>query len=453
MIPVPFSINSYQNRSIPASAQRCFNLYPESIPEGKSQVVLHGTPGLKVFADAPHVGQVRGMCLMGGELYTVILDKLYKVSSAGSYTEIGAVSGSGRVYMATNGTDLAITTGGIGYVYDGAAFAQITDTDFPTAATCSFINQRIVFDSEFGFTYTELDDATSMAGSVNGTGSPDQAISVLTDHLEVWLFGETSIEVWYNSTSVSTPFERLQGAFIERGCAAKYSPAKMDNSVYWLGDDFAVYRAQAYAPIRISTPTVEREIQSYHTDDAFGFSYVEEGHSFYVLTFPTSRKTWVYDAATQRWHERGNFSAGRIRANCYIYAYDRHLVGDFENGIIYEMDLDTFTDNGETIQRIAVSPPIHSGGEDIFMSKLWIDMESGQGLTTGQGSDPQAMLQASDDAGVTWNNERWVTIGKKGKYRNRAIWRRMGTFFNRVYRLTISDPIKVVIIGAWGDYG
>lgn len=453
MNPVPFAINSYQNRSIPASAQRCFNLYPEGLTEGKNQVVLHGTPGLKVFSSPSKSEPVRGVVVHDGFLYAVIGQTLTRIEFNGVQTSVGTVEGVGLVTMASNGSQIAIATGATGYVY-GTSLVRISDADYPEASTCAFINQRIIYDSEFGFTYSELDDAGSMEGTVNGTGDPDPALSILVDHLEVWLFGEKSIEVWYNTgASTTTPFERLQGAFIERGCAAKHTPAKMDNTVYWLGDDFAVYRAEGYTPIRVSTPTVEREIQSYTSSNAFAFTYIEEGHSFYVLTFPSDKKTWVYDAATQRWHERGNYTAGRIRANCYAYCYGRHLVGDFENGIIYEMDLDTYTDNGDVIQRIAVTPPIHSGGEDIFMSKLWIDFESGTGLTTGQGSDPQAMLQSSDDSGVTWNNERWAKIGAKGKYRNRAIWRRMGTFFSRVYRLTISDPIKVVIIAAWADYG
>ena len=332
MIPIPFASQSYENRSLPVSAQRCFNLYPEIVTEGKSQLVLHGTPGTTLFGTGE--GKVRGMHVFNGVLYAVTGITLCSFDSSGNAISIGTINGTDFVRMADNGTQMAITTGGEGYVYDGT-LSQISDVDFPAANFVDFINQRMIYDSQFGFTYTELDAAQTMEGTVNGTGSPDQCISILVDHLEQWMFGEHSIEIFYNSGDATTPFERLQGAFIERGCGAKYTPAKMDNSVYWLGDDFAFYRAEGYTPMRISTPAIEHEIGLYsRKDDAFAFTYTMEGHTFYQVTFPTANKTWVYDAATQRWHERGHYTAGRHIANCYVYAYGKHLIGDFRNGNI-----------------------------------------------------------------------------------------------------------------------
>ncbi len=454
MIPIPFASQSYQNRSLPVSTQRCLNLYPESVSESKNQLVLHGTPGLKTFSTGS--GQVRGMEVMQGILYAVVGSTLYRVSEAGVLTSLGTVSGSGIVSMSNNGTQLTIVNGSQGYVYNGT-FTRITDSDFSPADTCDFIDQYTVYNKNGtgGFFISALDDSSDINSLdfAYAMGSPDDTLAVLVDHREVWLFGESSIEVWYNSGNSSFPFERLAGAFIERGCGAKFSPAKLDNSVYWMGDDFAFYRADGYTPMRISTPAIEHAIQSYSVKhDAIAYSYSEEGHSFYQVTFPTANKTWVYDTSTQRWHERGNYTAGRHRSNCYAYAYDKHLVGDFENGTIWEMDLDTYTDGDDPIQRIAISPPIHSNNVDLFMSKLWVDVESGSGLTTGQGSDPQAMLNHSDDGGRTWSNERWTTLGKIGKYTTQAIWRRLGTFTVRVFKLTISDPVKVVIIGAYGKF-
>ncbi len=449
MTPIPFASQAYENRSLPVSAQRCVNLYPEIVPDGKNQIILHGTPGLKSFASG--TGPVHGLHVMDNELYAVIDETLYRVSSSGVLTSLGAIKGKRRVSMSDNGTQLTIVNGK-GYVY-GSGLTKITDSDFPNASTTAFINQTTLFDSAFGFTYSALDDSASMDGTVSAMGDPDRVISILVDHLEVWVFNQESIEVWYNSGDATNPFQRLSGAFLEKGCGAKYSPAKMDNSVFWLGDDFGIYRAQGYTPVRISTPAIEYAIQSYsRKDDAFAFAYAEEGHTFYQITFPTAKKTWVYDAATQRWHERGNYTAGRHRANCYAYCYGKHLVGDFENGTIWELDLDTYLDGADPIQRIAAAPVIHNNGQDVFMSKLWIDVESGAGLTTGQGSDPQMMLNHSDDGGRTWSNERWVTMGKIGEYWKQAIWRRLGTFKSRIYRVVVSDPIKTVIIGAYGEF-
>jgi hypothetical protein len=111
----------------------------------------------------------------------------------------------------------------------------------------------------------------------------------------------------------TSPLQRIQGAFNELGCAAPYSVAKMDNGLFWLGRDRRgegiVYRANGYSGVRISTHAVEWQIQQYaDMSDAIAYTYQQDGHSFYVLVFPSANTTWVYDAATQAWHERAGFS-------------------------------------------------------------------------------------------------------------------------------------------------
>jgi hypothetical protein len=134
-------------------------------------------------------------------------------------------------------------------------------------------------------------------------GAPDLLISLIVDHREVWLFGETSTEVFFNSGNADFPLERIQGAFIQQGCAAKNTPARFGGSVVWLtaneqGQGMVV-KAQGYQPVRISTHAVEYAINQYASiDDAIGFSYQCEGHSFYVLTFPTAQR----DLGVRRQH-------------------------------------------------------------------------------------------------------------------------------------------------------
>jgi hypothetical protein len=61
---------------------------------------------------------------------------------------------------------------------------------------------------------------------------------------------------------------------------------------------------------------------------------------------------------------------------------------------------------------------------------------------------PQAMLRWSNDGGSTWSREYWVTIGQQGKYKNRAIWRRLGTARDRIFEVVVTDPVNFVIISA-----
>ena len=260
-----------------------------------------------------------------------------------------------------------------------------------------------------------------------------------------------------NSGNATFPFERIQEAFIEQGTGARHSVASGDNTVFFLDNIGRIMRVSAgYSPQVISTRHIEDEISDLSLfSDAIGFFYIQKGHGFYVLTFPTGDITWVYDVSTQTWHKRKSYpidtdgEESRWRANCYAFFEGMHIVGDWQNGKLYELDFDTYTDDTNTLRRYVDFPVIGDGENKVRHNKIQVDFEMGTGITTGQGSDPQAMLQWSDDNGKTWSNELWVTIGAMGKYGASAIWRRLGASKRRIYRVGVSDPIKVVITGAY----
>lgn len=455
MIKIPFGRQAYQSRSLPISSQRCMNLYAEEQhPDAKDQLPLHGTPGTVLWATVGN-GPIQAMEVMDGVLYVVSGGTLYSVNSAGTATSIGScVSGSGRVQMATNGTHLVIVDGSKGYSYSvSGGLAQITDAGFYASDTVTFQDGYFILNRNgtgqfyisgaYAVTFDALDFATA-------EGDPDDLKAVISNSRELWLFGAETSEVWWNS-GAAFPFERYQGTFIEKGCAAAHSPAKIDNTVFWLGDDRGVYAATGYQPQKISTPAIDYAFSNYTTvGDAFAYTYSQEGHKFYVLTFPTENATWVYDLQSKLWHERATgYPFGRHVSNCYAHAYSKHLVGDWANGKIYYFDLDVYTDNGTQIIRDVISPTVHDSSNPLFMSKMQVDVESGVGLVTGQGSSPQAMLRWSDDGGRTWSNEHWSSMGAIGEYFYRVIWRKLGMFRSRIFWLRISDPVKVTIISAY----
>ena len=291
---------------------------------------------------------------------------------------------------------------------------------------------------------------------------PDKLISLFVDHREVWLFGTQSVEVWYNAGTSPFPLARIQGAVNEFGCAATYSVAKLDNSLFWLGADARgqgiVYRANGYVGQRVSTHAVEYAIQSYGTiSDAIAFSYQQDGHAFYVLTFPTAQKTWVYDVSTGAWHERAGFANGqfiRHRANCQTFFNNKVVVGDFENGNIYAYDLDYFSDGDFPQKWLRSWRALPQGQNNLTRTAqhtLQLNCETGVGLITGQGDNPKVMLRWSDDGGHTWSNEHWTDMGKIGAYGYRAFWRRLGMtnkLRDRVYEISGTDPVKLAIMGA-----
>jgi hypothetical protein len=311
---------------------------------------------------------------------------------------------------------------------------------------------------------TSLLDGTSIdpLDFASTEGSPDGLVAVASNFREVWAFGTNSIEVWYDSGATDFPLQRIQGAFNELGCAAPYSVAKMDNGLFWLGRDRRgqgiVYRANGYTGVRISTHAVEWQIQQYSDlTDAIGYTYQQDGHSFYVLVFPSANTTWVYDAATQAWHERAGFSDGqftRHRGNCQMSFNNQIVIGDYQNGNIYAFDLDDFSDNGGIQKWLRSWRALPTGTNNLKRTTqhtLQLDCESGVGLNLGQGSEPQVMLRFSDDGGHTWSHEHWKSMGKIGEYYKRVIWRRLGMTVklrDRVYELSGTDPVKITIMGA-----
>jgi len=467
----PILGSSYVARSINAADARMVNLFPEIVPEaGKEPAFLNRAPGLNLLNTIGN-GPIRGLWAFSsndGTGFVVSGNQLFKIDNAYAPTLIGTIAGTGPVSMADNGTQLFIACNGPSFIYNANtnAFGAITDPDFPGAVTVAYLDGYFVFNEPNSqrLWVTALLDGTSIdpLEFASTEGSPDGLVAVIANFREVWAFGTNSIEVWSDTGALDFPLERIPGAFNELGCAAPYSIAKMDNGLFWLGRDRRgqgmVYRANGYAGQRISTHAVEWQIQQYaDITDAIAYTYQQDGHSFYVLIFPTANTTWVYDAATQAWHERAGFANGaftRHRSNCQMSFNNKVVVGDFENGNIYAFDLEDYSDNGQIQKWLRSWRALPTGQNNLKRTaqhSLQLDCESGTGLNLGQGSDPQVMLRWSDDGGHTWSNEHWVSIGKIGEYYRRAIWRRLGMTLklrDRVYEVSGTDPVKIAIMGA-----
>lgn len=459
----------YVARTVNAADDRLINLYPEATPDsGKTSGFLTRCPGTVLKATVGD-GPIRGMNVFNNLLYVVSGGELYSVDASWNTTLIGTVFlNEFPVSMANNGTQLFIACNGPSYVYDSSTstFQQITDPDFQGAVTVGYLDEYFVFNepnSQRLWVTVPL-DGTSIDGLdfVYADSSPDILVAVMVDHREAWLFGSNSVEVWYNANLPDFPLQQVQGAFLEVGCAAPYSPAKMDNSVFWLAQDARgygmVYRAAGYSPQRVSTHAIEYAIQQYgDISDAVGYTYQQDGHSFYMLTFPTVSKTWCYDTSIGIWHERASFENGefyRHRSNCQAFFNNLTMVGDFENGNIYSMTSSVYDDNGNTQKWVRSWRALPTGANDLKRSvqhSLQVDMETGIGLSEGQGSDPEVVLRFSDDGGHTWSYESTRKIGEQGNFGKRVIWRRLGMttkLRDRVYELSGTDPVKINILGA-----
>ena len=431
---------------------------------------MRGTPGLKRWLDlsATMPYGVRALHVMDDKLYSVMGDKFYAITDPQNYTEnsVSMTKSSGAVMMADNGSQVMLIQVGVnGYIYKSSDLTLnlITDSDFPTPGSLA-MQDYYFFVTQYNadrIWQSTLLDGTSWPNDGYGEAEirPDRAVRAISAGGELWVLNELTYEVFRNIGGTSNfSFQTIPGAFHETGCSAADSAATEHESLFWFDDNRMVRMSQGYSSKIVSPDELNRLFAGYGTvSDAKGFTYVDRGSSFYVLTFPTENITWAYNIASGTespiWHQWASFpSDGRHRSNCYAYFDGKMLVGDHQQGIIYELDPDTYDDDDHEIRSVLTLPSVITGGKEIPHNRLQVDMKTGVGLTNDHsvlnvGSNPVVGMEYSDDRKNTWANLRSREIGKRGKYKTRVFWTRLGRSENRAYRFTITDPVEREIYG------
>jgi len=471
---VPLTGGANEGRSTNISPEVCINWFYEKTGNGDSLV---STPGDTTLV-TPKTGEVRGGIEYNGKAYFVVGNTLYEVNSAGVATSRGTLNtSSGRVSMAHNGPQTRVTAynqhqifiadGTQWYIYDSDTSTLTGYTTDDAAATIqpstvTFIDGYFVFSTTDSdrFYITNLYQGTTVGGLDFATpeGDPDNLQAVAADRRDLFLFGQKTLEVWYNSGDPDNTFQRYQGGHSQTGCAAKWSVQRFDNTLIWLtenqrGNRMVATMGEAYSPKIVSTPEVNYRLSTYTTyDNAFGYTYQHEGHEFYCLTFPSHNVTEVYDASTQQWHQRGHTINGvfpnRERYNCHVFAFGKHLFGDFANGSIYQLDISVGTQSGTRIPRERITPILTDEEKRIRISEFQLDMQEGIG-DPNVATDTSMWLSYSKDGGHTYSDEVERSMGEAGEYAKRVIWRRLGWGRNWIFKLRTWSPQPMVLKGAY----
>jgi len=459
---VPFCGPSYTARSLNADTQRSLNCYPEMDNNSPRAVIaMYGTPGM-TFLGAIGSGPIRAMLREGQTTYVVSGSEVYSVVFTVGYvaTKRGDVgTATGPIGIASSGPEVLIVDGTAGWIVTTATniMTVIADVDFPTGVTRAAFQDGwflVTGDGTQKF-YKNESPYNGMAWNgldfASAEGSPDKTINVLSDHRELWLFGDSSVELWVNTGNASFPFERSGNTFIEHGCAAADSVAKLENTMFWLGTDDrgggVVWKAQGYTPVRVSTHGVEKALQSYTTvSDARAFTYQQEGHAFYVLNFPTADRTWVYDSTTDQWHERSwrepTFGTDHMwRAACHVFWNFDHLVGDYQVGNFYKLELGSNLDQGNPIKRLRTTQTMEKEQKRLFFPSLQVDMETGNGGTLS--------LRYSNDGGHSWSSAKTASMGSTQDAR--VIFKNLGSGRNRTWEISTISDAKFAVFGAVAD--
>ena len=402
--------------------------------------------------------------------------------NTGNYVVSGSQTVTSRTMYALNFSVLPSSDG----AFSGATVVDIVDNYFVynDPNTQQWAASNVLSPITYGLSY-----ASKFTG-------PDNLISLVCDHGQVYLLGERTSEVWADVGTFPFPFQRIPGSSSEHGISSPFSVSRLGNSFAYLAKNnrgqAEIVMMNGYFPQRISTHAVENTLVDQYIGDAVAYTYQLEGHETYVISFPSLDLTWAYDIATQMWHKwlwvDNNNVYHRHRSNCSAFFQGIVLVGDWQNGQIYQLDPTNYTDNGNTIRRLRRAPHLVTDLQRQYFDEFQIQFQPGVGTTglsnqegqfaqdpliiraaevltitpfeeliIGQQANinaltvttnPQAMLRWSNDGGSTWSNEHWSNIGQLGKYQNRIIWRRLGWSRDRIFEVVVTDPIKAVIVSA-----
>ena len=480
---------SYTSLSVNADAQRCLNLYLEVLEsqQGKNKFALYGTPGLKTFGTPLDNSPVRGLCAGDGRLFVVAGNNsisgvhYLEVNSAGAVIRNGGDmpgdNGDGTpARMFQNGTVVWIVVGGATY-YDIGGLSLLT----PTYATGGNVLAKMGAYVD-GYFMAQVPDTNTVQISppLDNTGvwdvlqsfskesAPDRLLGIWNDHGEIYLFGEETSEVWEDTGNGFNgfAFQRNPSGNMQVGISSPWTAASFHHGVGWLSQDsrggpVAMF-ATGFQPTRISTHAVEEKWATYPTaQDAEGYAYTENGHEFWAIHFLSGNASWYYDATASEqlgqpiWHERAyNGTTGRQRQHVHAFAFQKHIVGDYLTGQLWQQDLGTFTDGGAPITRMRTCPHLCSENLRAFGHQLEIEMEVGNGSLS-------PTIAWSNDRGHTFGVEhhgRLSTAQAVGSpnaqsvtenYSQRMILDRLGYWRDRIFRFTCSDNQKIALINAY----
>ncbi len=471
---------SYTSQSPNADAELCMNWYVERMESQGAKVpyVLYPCPG---FTSSATVAQSpgRGLFATGGltnRLFGVVGFKLYEYTSNGTVTNDRAdldSDGFPATFATNSAGQMMITSGGSLYCYtlSGDSIEKITTFSgggIPIRQVTYLSDRFVALDAtDSTFYWSAILDGSQSTGWDLGSATlrstePDPWVSMSVVQGQLWLLGSLTSDVYYTTNDPLSPYLPIPGALLEQGCAAGFSRCDLDSTLAWVGQNTngrgMIWRSSGYAPVRISTHAVEYAIQGYSTiADAVAFAYQDQGHSFYVVNFPTAGATWVYDTATQLWHQRGFWNVSQSAYTVYRVQYaascfNQNFVLDNSTGTLYTMSITVGTDvDGSAIRRERRSPHQWDGASlnRVFFPGMQIDMQTGLGLNADS-TVPSIDLTWSDDGGLTYpvQTKQAASAGNLGQYQVRVLYLQLGSSRDRVWRLVTNMTVPARLLQA-----
>lgn len=448
---------AYSLDNIEIDCQTCINWYAQAPENGGGQSALIPTAGL-VKKHALN-GAIKGMQRLSNNTLLIVSGATAYRITGGVSTIVGTVADSAYVTMADNGRVAVIATGANLYSVDLTTWAltEVIAEGFNGCQDIGFIDGRFVFavpnSGQYGWfglyslTYDALNFATA-------EGSPDDIVKLIVVGSEVWALGEHTTEVFYNTGDKDLPFRRVGGAFVSVGCDAPQTVAKLGSSLVFIAKTeaggYQVCMTQGYQAQRISTHAIEQVLMLADAKQASAFVYQQSGHGFYVLNLPDADRSFVFDALTGLWHERAwrdDLGAlHRFRGQHHAFDGSDNLVGDYENGNIYALRAEVFTDDGMPVYRERTIPYMPSEKKHVSYLRLELECSVNDALI-----EQNIDMSWSDDYARTWSVPMAQSLGINGADIQRLVWRRLGIGRQRTFKLSTTANGRCALINGYLD--
>ena len=465
----------YKSLSPVIASDTAINVYTETreVPGSPKTVTMIGTPGLLLDATVATLA-CRGWFSQDGRTWVVVGDTLYERTAAATYTSRGTIPDDGNpVSFASNGAggdQLGVVGGGELNVLNLTTNAVTTPVlPFSDPVMIAFLDGYGLINQEdtptVWFSALENFSSWDALDFFSRSGTSDNIVGITISRDRVWCLGSKTSTLFYDSGDADTPFVPYPGTAFQTGLVNPWLLWVEGDVLYWVAEsnegERRVVKATEAQPETISTPPIDLFIERCTTlDDARLIGYEQIGHTFIVISCPSSPddvQTYAFDARENLWHARAGWDTGagiytRWRASGAVVTNGQVFVGDYQTGDLYELDINTFADNGVILKRERAAPYLSDENQVVFVDQFELGMQAGVGISSGQGSDPTVNLEISRDGARTWVDCGTAGLGAQGEYEARAIWRQLGSARadRLVFRVTQTDPVRCVWgPGAW----
>ncbi len=436
MPQIPILTGVYTDSSSDLRTSYPVNMIPVILKSGISDGYLRPAEGL--VADGSGPGVSRGGINWNGVCYRVMGTKLVSVSSTGVATTLGDVGSGGQVSFTYSFDRLAIASGGRLYYWNGVALTQMVDPDLGTCVDMSWVDGYFMTtDGEF-LIVTELLDPMSINPLKYGSSEadPDPVVALKKLRNEIYALNRYTVEVFDNVGGALFPFQRIEGAQIQKGCIGTHACCVYLNAVAFLGSGRnempGIYLGMNAVANKISTQEIDT-ILSQYTEAELSQVLLEarndRANNYLMVHLPD--RTLVFDGVVSGeaggpvWFVFTTTVAGfaQYRAKDFVWCYDQWNLADPQSSVLGHTVQDVGTHWGDKVRWEFGTIIVYNAGKAAIFHELELVALPGR---TALGDDPRISTSYTLD-GSTWSQDKYILAGKQGERAKRLVWRRQGT--------------------------